>query len=66
MVKGHDRIIGINQNGQCYQIAKNIFNKSEFAGASFSPDGRILFVNIYKPTMTMAVTGPWEKVNQST
>jgi hypothetical protein len=25
------------------------------------PDGRILFVNIQVPGITLAVTGPWEK-----
>ena len=28
----------------------------------FSPDGSILFVNIYSPTMTIAITGPWKGV----
>ena len=60
--KGHDRLVGINQRGQCYDIAKNVLNKSEFAGACFSPDGKILFVNIYKPTMTLAIEGPWKNL----
>jgi hypothetical protein len=57
--KGHDRLIGIKPNGKTYLLAENIYNKSEFAGAVFSPNGKILFVNIYKPTMTIAITGPW-------
>ena len=40
--KGHDRLIVINSNGECFPIAKNAFNKSEFAGATFSPNGEIL------------------------
>ena len=59
---GMDRIIGIKQDGSSYIIAENIFNKSEFAGANFSPDGKILFVNIFSPTKTLAITGPWEKL----
>ena len=43
-------------------IAENYLNNSEFAGANFSPDGKILFVNIYSPTMTIAITGPWNKL----
>ena len=39
-----------------------IFNKSEFAGATFSPDGKVMFVNIYKPAMTFAIEGPWDKI----
>jgi len=30
------------------------------AGACFSPDGTTLFVNIYEPGITLAVTGPWK------
>jgi secreted PhoX family phosphatase len=33
----------------------------EFAGATFSPDGKWLFVNIQTPGITFAITGPWEK-----
>ena len=57
--KGHDRLIGIRPNGKTYLIAKNIYNNAEFAGAVFSPDGKILFVNIYNPTMTIAIEGLW-------
>ena len=61
--KGHDRLIGINpENSNCYCFAKNILNKSEFAGATFSPDGNILFVNIYDPSMTIAIEGPWDNI----
>ena len=58
--KGRDRLIGIKPNGKTYVIAENILNSAEFAGANFSPDGSILFVNIYSPTLTIAITGPWE------
>ena len=60
--RGRDRIMGIKKNGQTYVIAENILNTSEFAGVNFSPDGSILFVNIYSPTMTIAITGPWKGV----
>jgi secreted PhoX family phosphatase len=33
---------------------------SEFAGASFSPDGKWLFVNVQVPGATYAITGDWE------
>ena len=32
---------------------------SEFAGATFSPDGTWLFVNLQIPGATYAITGPW-------
>ncbi len=31
----------------------------EFAGGTFSPDGRVLFVNIQTPGITFAISGPW-------
>jgi secreted PhoX family phosphatase len=34
--------------------------KSEWAGACFSADGEWMFVNIYNPGVTLAITGPWE------
>ena len=37
------------------------FRDSEFAGACFSPDGRWLFVNVQRPGVTFAITGPWER-----
>ena len=58
--KGRDRLIRIKPNGKTYVIAENILNSAEFAGANFSPDGKILFINIYSPTITIAITGPWE------
>ena len=60
--RGNDRLIGIKPSGETYLFAKNIYNTSEFAGAVFSPDQKILFVNIYKPTMTIAITGPWASI----
>jgi uncharacterized protein len=34
---------------------------SEWAGATFSPDGNWLFVNIQTPGITFAITGPWSE-----
>jgi uncharacterized protein len=34
---------------------------TEWAGSVFSPDGRVLFVNLYNPGITLAITGPWNK-----
>lgn len=60
--KGKDRLIGLKQDGSTYIIAENFLNNSEFAGVNFAPDGKTLFVNIYSPTMTIAITGPWEEI----
>lgn len=34
--------------------------QSEWAGATFSDDGNWLFLNIYNPGVTLAITGPWQ------
>jgi hypothetical protein len=34
---------------------------SEWAGASFSLDGEWLFCNLYRPGLTIAITGPWQE-----
>ena len=53
------RVRGVTRNGQVYGIGENAYNSSEMAGACFSPDGSTLFVNIYNPGITLAITGPW-------
>ena len=40
-------------------IAPDDYRGSEWAGATFSPDGKTLFVNIQTPGVTFAITGPW-------
>jgi hypothetical protein len=35
------------------------FRQSEWAGATWSPDGKWLFANIQSPGVTLAITGPW-------
>jgi secreted PhoX family phosphatase len=34
---------------------------SEWAGATFSRDGNWLFLNLYDPGVTIAITGPWQQ-----
>jgi secreted PhoX family phosphatase len=34
---------------------------SEWAGVCFSADGQWMFANLYKPGITFAITGPWDK-----
>lgn len=54
------RIVGVTPTGNLYTFARN-HKKSEFAGATFSPDGTTLFVNIQKAGLTLAITGPWKR-----
>lgn len=49
---------GITPAGEAYSLALNRL-QAELAGACFSPDGRVLFVNIFSPTRTLAIFGPW-------
>lgn len=64
---------GLTRDGRIFRFARNSvvlhgrrndfrgdYTNSEFAGATFSPDGRWLFVNIMAPGITFAITGPWE------
>jgi hypothetical protein len=58
---GEQFLRGLTQQGEIFNFALNVFNGSEFAGATFSPDGEILFVNIQSPGITLAIWGPWER-----
>ncbi|ODS61085.1 MAG: phosphatase [Erythrobacter sp. SCN 68-10] len=51
---------GITPEGTAYPLGR-LRMQTELAGACFSPDGRTLFVNVYAPTRTLAITGPWER-----
>lgn len=64
---------GLTVDGHIFHFARNNaliepgrgrragdFRASEFAGATFSPDGRWMFMNMQRPGITFAITGPWE------
>lgn len=48
---------GITPQGEAYAFGRCRL-QTEMAGACFSPDGSTMFVNIYSPAMTLAITGP--------
>ncbi|MCC6317101.1 MAG: DUF839 domain-containing protein [Gemmatimonadaceae bacterium] len=64
---GEQHIRGLTRDGAIFDFARNVLNTSEFAGACFSPDGRVLFLNIMGATVdagtakgvTLAIRGPW-------
>ncbi|GII02173.1 alkaline phosphatase PhoX [Planobispora takensis] len=64
-----NRLIGLDpRRGQPFEFAVNISDDSEFAGACFSPDGSVLFVNNLgstaetdPPGRTYAIRGPWKR-----
>ncbi len=58
----HLRIL--TPEGKVADFAKNIvsgYEESEFAGSTFSPDGKVLFVNIQEPGLTLAIWGDWKR-----
>ncbi|WP_297799573.1 alkaline phosphatase PhoX [uncultured Brevundimonas sp.] len=64
--KGTNHIRGIMPNGRIYTLARNPQPhdddeaNNELAGVCFSPDGQTMFVNLYAPGTTLAITGPWD------
>jgi len=67
--EGEQYLRGLTPEGAIFDLGKNSLNDTEFAGACFSPDGRVLFVNIMGSTVdsgheegrTLAIQGPWER-----
>ena len=57
----NNQLRGITPDGRIYSFAR-LRAQTELAGACFSPDGSTLFVNIYSPAKTLAITGDWEKI----
>ncbi|MFB4305750.1 alkaline phosphatase PhoX [Actinomadura sp. GTD37] len=64
---GAQHVFGVSRGRKVYAMARNRQNTGtddepewgEFAGVTFSPDQRTMFVNVYTPGTTFAVTGPW-------
>jgi secreted PhoX family phosphatase len=68
------RLHGLSLAGELFPLARNNvqlsgerngltgdFRGSEWAGCTFSPDGRWLFANLQRPGITVAITGPWRQ-----
>ena len=49
-------LVLVGKDGTMRRFARS--HGTEFAGACFSPDGRVLFANLYD-SATVAITGPW-------
>jgi len=66
---GAQHVFGVTRQAEVYALARGRQNIGtpdapewgEFAGVTFSPDGRTMFVNCYTPGTTFAVTGPWHR-----
>ncbi|MFF7181121.1 alkaline phosphatase PhoX [Streptomyces sp. NPDC008121] len=64
---GAQHVYGLSRKGRLYAVARGANNIGtpeapewgEFAGVTFSPDRRTMYVNCYTPGTTFAVRGPW-------
>lgn len=63
---GDNFIRGLTQGGELFNIAVNRIPGrfgDEFAGSTFSPDGKTLYVNIQASRgMSFAIWGPWHQI----
>jgi secreted PhoX family phosphatase len=55
---------GVTPEGRVYTIARLLL-ETELAGACFSPGGSTMFLNVYRPGKTLAITGPWNSVRSA-
>jgi len=68
---GRQHLYGLTADGAVFPFAVNNvrldnvngftgdYRAQEWAGCCFSPDGKWLFANVYRPGFTVAITGPW-------
>jgi uncharacterized protein len=56
---------GLTADGRVYEIARNARSRGELAGVCFSPDARVLFFNLQRDGLTVAVTGPWQNLRRT-
>ncbi|MCC3861456.1 alkaline phosphatase PhoX [Pseudemcibacter aquimaris] len=56
-----NHLVGITPTGEAYSFGK-LRLQTELAGVCFSPDGSTMFINVYQPTKTLAITGPWDQI----
>lgn len=66
---GKNGLKGVTPKGQVYTFGRNAADppgpkapNAELAGVCFSPDGSTMFVNVYMPGITLAITGPWRSL----
>ena len=64
---GRNQLKAVTPEGRVYTFGRNARPprlpqpvNTELAGVCFSPDGSTLFVNLYSPGTTLAITGPWK------
>lgn len=55
------KLTGVTPDGSFFEFGSNAYSDSELAGVCFDPSGNWLFVNIQRPGLTLAITGPWNR-----
>jgi secreted PhoX family phosphatase len=55
-------VFGIRRDGTSYPMLRNRQSASELAGVCFSPDGSVLFCNMQRDGLTVAVRGPFHEL----
>ena len=58
---GGDNIVTVDHDGSTSILAKNNWSDSEWAGACFSEQGHVLFVNMQGDGLTFAIKGPFKR-----
>ena len=58
---GVEKVVGVDRDGSLFEFARNVYNNSEFAGVCFCPRGRLMFVNLQNPGLTLVIHGPWRR-----
>jgi secreted PhoX family phosphatase len=56
-----DRLMGLTPEGELYELAHNALTGQEMAGVCFSPDGQVMFLNLQRDGVTLAVRGPFPR-----
>jgi uncharacterized repeat protein (TIGR03803 family) len=59
---GEQCIRVIDTDGTVSKFGRNALSGGELTGVCFSPDGRVLFVNIFGAGVTLAITGPFPEM----
>jgi secreted PhoX family phosphatase len=65
---GQNQLKGVTPDGKTYAFGRNALMpapgsvNTELAGVCFSPDATTMFLNIYLPGTTIAITGPWNRL----
>ncbi len=52
---GASSVIGVDHRGNVFPFLRNAYDRGEFAGACFSPNGKFMYVNSQSTGITFAV-----------